>query len=492
MNLSPVFLLGYFVVILLIARFFSRRVETLKDFFLAGRQMGAFPVALTLAASWFGASSTMGSINAFHHQGLSGAWQLVLPSLLSFVVITLFMAKPVARQSYLSQPEAVAAYYGKPGRFLLACIILAATTTLIGSQMVAAGQLFHSVFGLDLVWATVLSTLAVVSYAMWGGYFTVVITDIAQMVFIMLGFLILLVYTATTALPDTAAWQHFLSHQPPHFWEFTHGWQENSFLVITFVLAWCIAPEMWQRMSSTKSPELAFKAGWQALCLMLLLFSIIVIIGLLSTQIIGKSDAVLIDLALKIPVPFFSALVLLGFLSAVTSTMDSSLNVGSLTLTRDIYQGFLRSNASNRELIHVSRIATVFMVLPAMALALAFKDLIHILWISADIYASGMFFPVVGMLYLKNPPKWSGVLAMGFGISAVILSALTQNGILPNVLGLPGWPYSTLIGIGLSGLGFALGYVLQPSRFSQPEIPPSEMPTDKTENSPGTALADLG
>lgn len=492
MNLSPFFLLGYFVVILLIARFFSRRVETLKDFFLAGRQMGAFPVALTLAASWFGASSTMGSINAFHHQGLSGAWQLVLPSILSFVVITVFMAKPVARQSYLSQPEAVAAYYGKPGRFLLACIILAATTTLIGSQMVAAGQLFHSVFGLDLVWATVLSTLAVVSYAMWGGYFTVVITDIAQMVFIVLGFLILLVFTATTALPEPAAWQYFLSPQPPHFWEFTHGWQENIFLVITFVLAWCIAPEMWQRMSSTKSPELAFKAGWQALCVMVFLFSIIVIIGLLSTQIIGKSDAVLIDLALKIPVPFLSALVLLGFLSAVTSTMDSSLNVGSLTLTRDIYQGFLRPKASNRELIRVSRIATVFMVLPAMALALAFKDLIHILWISADIYASGMFFPVVGMLYLKNPPKWSGVLAMGFGIGAVILSALTQNGILPNVLGLPGWPYSTLIGIGLSGLGFALGYALQPSRFSQPDMQPSEVLTEDTENAPVTALADLG
>ncbi|WP_303672563.1 sodium:solute symporter family protein [Vampirovibrio chlorellavorus] len=492
MNVSPVFLLGYFVVILLIARFFSRRVETLKDFFLAGRQMGAFPVALTLAASWFGASSTMGSINAFHHQGLSGAWQLVLPSVLSFVAITLFMAKPVARQSYLSQPEAVAAYYGKPGRFLLACIILAATTTLIGSQMVAAGQLFHSVFGLDLVWATVLSTLAVVSYAMWGGYFTVVITDIAQMVFIVLGFLILLVFTATTALPDAAAWQHFLSHQPPHFWDVTHGWQQNIFLVITFVLAWCIAPEMWQRMSSTKNPELAFKAGWQALCVMVLLFSIIVIIGLLSTRIIDQSDAVLIDLALKIPVPFFSALVLLGFLSAVTSTMDSSLNVGSLTLTRDIYQGFLRPQASNQELIRVSRIATVLMVLPAMALALAFKDLIHILWISADIYASGMFVPVVGMLYLKNPPKWSGVLAMGFGISAVILSALTQNGILPNVLGLPGWPYSTLIGIGLSGLGFALGYAWQPGRLNLPERQDSQTQTDDTENAPVTALADLG
>ena len=55
----------------------------------------------------------------------------------------------------------------------------------------------------------------------------------------------------------------------------------------------------------------------------------------------GHHDAVLLALALKIPFKFLGGLVLLGFIAAVTSTMDSSLNVGSLTLTRDLYQGFL-------------------------------------------------------------------------------------------------------------------------------------------------------
>lgn len=484
MNLSPLFLLGYFVVIMLIGHLFSRKVENLKDYFLAGRQLGAFPAALALAASWFGASSTMGSINAFHDEGLSGAWKLVLPSILSFVVITLFMAKPVARQSYLSQPEAIAAHYGKPGRFLLSLIILAATTTLIGSQMVAAGKLFQSVFGLDMTLATVVSTLAVVSYAMWGGYFVVVITDMAQMFFVWLGFLILLAYTAITAIPDATAWQQFLTQQPPQFWNITQNWQENAFLVVTFVLAWCIAPEMWQRMSSTKSPELAFKAGWQALAIMMGLFSIIATIGLLSTQIIGQSDAVLIDLALKIPVPFLSALVLLGFLSAVTSTMDSSLNVGSLTLTRDLYQGFIRPQAPDKELIWVSRLTTVLVVIPAMALALYFQNLIHILWISADIYASGMFFPVVGMLYLKQPRRLSGILAMSFGMTAVIIGAFIQNGLLPNVIGWPVWPYSTLISMGLSGFGFALGHFLpQPESNAAPQ--PSDLMTEPVAETAG-------
>jgi SSS family solute:Na+ symporter len=455
-----IFLIGYFVVILLTARLFSRRIQNLRDFFLAGRSLGSLSVALTLTASWFGAASTMGSINAFHDKGISGAWELVIPSVLSFVAITLFMAKPVARQNYLSQPEAVEAYYGKVGRLLLSVIILAATTVLIGSQMVAAGQVFRTVFGLDITWSTIVCTAAVVSYSLWGGYFTVVVTDIAQVIFIVIGFLILLAFTAGQVLPDAAAWHGFLTQQPPHFWDFTTHLQEHIFMVITFVLAWTIAPEMWQRMSSTRNPDLAFRAGWQAALIMAGLFSMIILIGLLSTKLIGPHPAVLVALALKIPNQFLSALVLLGFVAAVTSTMDSSLNVGSLTLTRDIYQGFLNPNASDRACIRVSRITTALIVLPAMALALYFQDIIKILWISADIYASCMFFPVVGMLYIPNPGRWSGVLAMIFGGITVCISALIQNGLVPDVFHWPNWPYSTLLGIGTSGIGYAIGYII--------------------------------
>jgi SSS family solute:Na+ symporter len=345
---------------------------------------------------------------------------------------------------------------------------------LIGSQMVVAGKFFQLVFGMDITTATVLSTAAVVSYAMWGGYFTVVVTDIVQVVFIVIGFLILFAYTATHAMPTDAAWQQFLHHQPKHFWDITQDWQANLFLTLTFVLAWCIAPEMWQRMSSTRNPDLAFKAGWQATALMMFLFSLIISIGLLSTQLVGKNDAVLVALALQIPSTFLSALVLLGFLSAVTSTMDSSMNVGSLTLTRDIYQGFLRPTATNRELIWIGRIATILIVIPAMAIALYYQDLIKILWISADIYASSMFFPVVGMLYLKRPGRWSGILGMLSGGSVVIISALIQNGLVPNLIGWPNWPYSTLLGVGCSGLGFAIGYKLSQRQHNQaPEQCPS-------------------
>jgi len=482
------FLLAYFAAILIVAHLFASRAKNLTDFFLAGRRLGALPVALSLVASWFGAASTMGSINAFHDHGLSGAWQIVLPSVLSFIVITLFMAKPVAKQSYLSQPEAVEAHYGRLGRLLLSLIILTSVIVLLGSQMVAAGKFFQLVFGLDITLSTIISTAIVVSYAMWGGYFTVVVTDIAQVALVTIGFCLLFWFTATHAVPSDIAWQHFLSDQSPHFWDWRFDWEKNIFLALTFVLAWSIAPEMWQRMSSTRNPDLAFKSGWQATLMMLFLFSLIVSIGLLSTRLIGKHDAVLIALALSIPNQLLSGLVLLGFLAAVTSTMDSSMNVGSLTITQDLYQGFFRPTASNRELIWVGRIATVLIVLPAMAIALYFQDLIRILWISADIYACSMFFPIIGMLYLPKPGRLSGILGMSVGSLSVIISALTQNALLPNPLHWPDWPYSTLLGAGLSGISYGIGYWLSRKEASAVETD-SDLESSVTTSEPEPVLS---
>ncbi len=459
-SLSILMLAGYFLIVLLVAQVFSRKIENLKDFFLAGRSLSVVPVALTFVASWFGAGSTMGSINAFHELGLEGLWPIVLPSVGSCLIITLLIAKRVARHEALSQPEAVESYYGRFGRFLLALMILASTTSFVGSQMVAAGKIFETFFGLELVMATLLCTAVVVLYSMVGGYFAVVVTDMAQFLFFTIGLAILAVFAVMQVAATPEMLTHFAASHPPEFWDPTQNLSQNLALWLTFVVAWCIAPEMWQRMSSTKSEQVAVQSAGLATMLLMFLFGLVITIGLLSTALVGQSDAVMVELAMMLPHPVLTILVMVGFIAAVTSSMDSSINVGSLTLTRDLYQGFFRPQASDRELLWVSRMATVLMVGPAMAIALYFQNIIQVLWIAADIYASTMFFPVIGILFFKNPGRLSGVLAMLFGGSAVIISALVQHGFLHLPIAWPGWPYSTLIGVLMSGVGFGLGYWL--------------------------------
>lgn len=459
-TMSVCILGGYFILVVMAAKIFSKKIETLKDFFLAGRKLTALPVALTFTATWFGAASTMGSIDAFHNNGISGLWYLILPSIISCVCIALFMAKRVARQTYISQPEAVEAHYGKTGRLFLAIIILLSITGFVASQTVAAGLVFKTFFGLDIVWSTIISVSAVVLYSMMGGYFAVVITDILQVSLIVLSLLVLVVFSiAQSGILDSGTTAYFIQ-QPDSFWALGDNLTSNLALTTSFVLAWVTAPEMWQRMSSTPDEKTAQKACWQAITLLFLLFIIVTIIGLLSVNLVSSEKGAMVDLARLIPNPFLSTLVLIGFVAAVTSSMDSGINIGSLTITNDIYKGFIDPNASPKKLLWLSRFATILVVIPATLIALNFQDIIKVLWMSADIYASAMFFPIVGLLYLKNPPKWSGVLAMGFGLTMVIISTLVHHNLITLPFYWPPSPYSTLLGVLLSGVGFGLGYLL--------------------------------
>lgn len=459
-------ILVFYALLLWVACRFRRQVKTLGDFFLAGRTLGALPVALTFTASWFGAGSTLASMTLFHQRGLAGAWELAIPSVLSCLLITFAFSRRVSRQNALSQPEAVQRHYGRLGRLGLSVVILMAVSTFLGSQLVAAAMIFQAVFGVDTTLATLLFTGLVVGYTMLGGFYTVVMTDMAQMALIVLALALLLGFCLLGHPGDPLL--ALSSAMPRSFSAFVQPWGYHAALCATFVMAWSIAPEMWQRMTATRDEHLAFRAALTASGILAGLFVLVALIGLLSTGLLARSEQVFMDLAKALP-PVLGGVALAGVLAAISSTMDSSLNVGSLTLTRDLYQGFYRPQASTRELLWVSRVATLLVAIPGVLLALKFQNIIRILWISADIYASAMFVPIVGILFLKHPPRWGGILAMGGGVAVVAFNALIQYGIIATPWAWwPQWPYSTLVGVAASLLGFGLGWAIAPKTSAGP------------------------
>jgi SSS family solute:Na+ symporter len=468
-------------------RWTKQPLQSLVDFFLAGQTLGSLPIALTFVASWFGAASTIGTVNAVHQQGLVGLWQIAVPSVCSCLVITLFLAKRVHAQQSLSQPQAVEQYYGRIGRLLLSLIILASTTTFVSAQMVAGGQVCQTAFGLDQTTATLLISGAVVAYSVFGGFLAVVITDVVQFMGFTLAIGLLLAWIGWTSLQQPQALATYWQHQPHTVLAFlpqslggSTGWIQQLGLLITFVLAWCIAPEMWQRMTAVAKAHQAFRAAAAATGMLALLFMGIATIGVFSGFWIpatSTSKTVLIDLALAMPHPLLTQLVIIGVLSAITSTMDSSLNVGSLTVTHDLYHRWLRSIRANQpvtqaELLWVSRLATVAMASVAVMIALRHQNLIQVLWMSADIYASAMFIPVIGLLYHPQPPKLAGILAMALGLVGIVLGQGVHAGWLPWLSPYwPAWPFSTLVGVSLSAVGFGIGCIYPQQVSTPPQVP---------------------
>jgi Na+/proline symporter len=99
---SLAFLLLYFAIILS-SVLISKSSQNLEDYFLAGRQLPFWALAVTFIASWWGAGSAVETADNAFKEGLSAFWEIrsakqvligMLGSLLVFITA-----------SYISKPE---------------------------------------------------------------------------------------------------------------------------------------------------------------------------------------------------------------------------------------------------------------------------------------------------------------------------------------------------------------------------------------------------
>ncbi|MDH4379320.1 MAG: sodium:solute symporter family protein [Vampirovibrionales bacterium] len=450
----------------------SKLSKTLPDFFLAGKSLGLLPVACTFVASWFGAASTLATSQAVAQRGLNGLWDMAIPSVITCVAIATVMAKRVASMPGLSMPQAVEGFYGPVGRLGLACIVVVATTTLMAAQLVAAGQVLEALLGWPF-WLTASGfALVVVSYSMVGGYWAVVATDMLQLLLIIVG----LVIPLWVFGPPVA---HFSTPQLAIRWGELTPTAAQLATAVTFVLGWMVAPEMWQRMTSLKNPNDAQPSVWLATATLAALFLLVTCLGfvgqhLLATSSMTSSGAATVWMAVAqgLNNPILSTFMVVGVACAIASTMDSSLNVASLTLVHDVLprlRAIVNPTASPTVdfPLWVCRVATVVLMLPALWIAVSFQNIVHVLWLSADVYASAMAIPVVAMVVFPPNPhdiraqqafKKAGQWAMAGGASVVLVGRLITA--LPSPVNhyWPVWPWGTLIGIAVSVSLFAMVY----------------------------------
>jgi solute:Na+ symporter, SSS family len=444
---------GYLLLLLCTGLLLSRpkaEPASLDGFYLANRRIPSWMLGLTFVAAWFGAGSTMGTLQAAFENGLSAIFLIAVPSVLSLMFITLCLAKKVQQSEALSLPQAVKKTYGEKGAFLMAIIMLLASTTFIASELTAAGQLLSHTLMLDPLFSVSAMMTIVVAYSMLGGFNAVVATDLLQFVSFTFALLILVWWTLSHASHE------LVTQGAGNFYTLSTHWPETAVMVLTFTMGWSIAPEMWQRMQAARTPHHAQKASFLASLVLIILFVLVLSTGWMARGLIpAGSQSVLASLAFSLPHPLLTTLVLIGVLSAITSTIDSTLSVASLTLSQDILAKY--KPLSEKQRVLLAKLAMPMIALPALFICLHYQNLIHTLWISADIYASAMFIPVLALFYGPTPKKIAGILAMIMGAIPILITLASDLSHFQQPPWWPQSPYILLWGLGLSALGYTLG-----------------------------------
>ncbi len=189
---------GYLVVVTGIgiwaARFSSAGV---KEFFIGGRTMNRFVVALSAVVSGRSAWLLLGVTGMAYARGASAVWAVV-----GYIVVELFLFLYFARRlrrfseahDCITVPDFYAARFGDPKgvlRILLVAIILVFMVSYVSAQFVAGGKAFSASFGMSPVSGMLLTAAIVLVYTILGGFLAVSLTDVVQAIFMMVALVLL-------------------------------------------------------------------------------------------------------------------------------------------------------------------------------------------------------------------------------------------------------------------------------------------------------------
>jgi len=450
----------YFGLVLLVGIVARRRMKGFDDFFLAFRKLPGTLVALSLTASWFGATSILVTTDEALRRGVSAAWLVGLPAVAT-VLILFPLAGFLRRLPILSLPDLAELRYGRAVRHLTAGLLVWYMALLAASQMVALGRFLGSFLGWTYLGSLALGTAVVLAYSLAGGLRSVVATDILQCALLAAGLTALAIFLFGGQSPLAAVRAALGPHPSGRLNPFL-GFGENGLIFLSFVLAWTISPIALQRIQAARTDQAARRGLAATAAALLVLYALVILIGILCIPFYGDRS---------LSAPLVSALiserlgVVLGgllfaaVLAAVTSTLDTALNAGALALSRDVLAQIRPAGRKIENEVVRARLATAVITVAAFAVASRFQSILKTIGLASEIMAEAFFVPGLAMILSSRRRPLAGLLGFGLGGAFAVVSFLSASRLIS--LPVPVWPRSVPYGLALSAAGFAAGALIE-------------------------------
>ncbi len=383
--------IAYFLVLILLGFWASKRVHDLVDYYVGGKRLGFWVVAFSTRATGESAWLLLGLTGLGAIAGFSAYW-VVLGELIGVSVAWFLMAKPFKKLSdqygSITIPDYLHSHL-KPTTNTLRSIAAGSLAIFVmiyvSAQIDATGSAFESFLNWNYYAGAIIGFLIVVAYIFYGGFVAVAWSDVFQGSLMFLGLVILPLY----ALMHIGSWDQVairLSQIDPGL---TNIWGQggfntyNLFTVLGYAvigLGFMGSPQIFVRFMSIKDQSEIRKGRWVAVVYTLLTDSAAVTIGILGRYLFDQPnlgiEAVFGNGAQNVlPIMtehFFPLLIQAVYiavvLAAIMSTIDSLLVVGSSAITRDFDQQVFGRKRLN--LPQFSRKVTLGMAFVALLIAL--------------------------------------------------------------------------------------------------------------------------
>ena len=414
--------------------------RTFDDYILGGRSLGSYVTAMSAGASDMSGWLLMGLPGALYIGGASEMW-IAIGLIIGAWANWRFVAGPLRlyterTNNALTLPDYFTHRFADDKRILRvfsAVVILLFFAVYCASGIVAGARLFESTFGVPYAQAIWYGAAATILYTLIGGFLAVSWTDTVQATLMIFA----LVLTPIMVIVSNGGFDASLAlieQVDPTRLEWVGA---GGVIAIISSMAWGLGyvgqPHILARFmaaDSVKTIPVARRISmtWMTACLagsIAVGFFGIAWFGAnpaLAGDVNENSERVFILIAQQLFNPWIAGILLSAILAAVMSTLSCQLLVCSSVLTEDFYRGFLRKNASSKELIWVGRITVLIVAL--IAIAIASNPDSRVLGLVSYAWAGfgAAFGPVILLsLYWKRTNRNGALAGMVVGTLVVIL-----------------------------------------------------------------------
>ena len=431
--------IAYLFVTIGVGLWAAKRVKNTADFAVAGRNLPLFMIITTTFATWFGSEIVLGVPAKFIEGGLRNVVEDPFGAGTCLILVGLFFAAKLYRMNLLTISDYYRKRYGSAVEIICSLIIMLSYLGWVSAQVTALGLVFNLLSGgaVSISMGMVIGVVSILAYTLFGGMWSVAVTDFVQMIILVVGLMVLAFFASDMAGGAGKVIDLATSRDLFQFWP-EPTWHDIVFFfaaAITMMLGSIPQQDVFQRVMSANTEKSAVRGtviGGSAYILfafvpMFLVASALIIMPEATASLLKDDPQKVLPTLVMEKMPFVMQVLFFGaLLSAIKSCASATLLAPSVTFTENIWRQF-RPQVSDRENLKTMRISVL--VFSACVLAYSIRmqgtPIYELVSGAYQVPLVGAFVPLVMGLYWKRATTQGALLAVFLGIG-VWLSGLNM------------------------------------------------------------------
>ncbi len=432
----------YLLVTIAIGLMAAKRVQNSADFAIAGRHLPMAMIVTTTFATWFGSETVLGIPAKFVNGGLHGVVEDPFGAGFCLIFVGLFFAGKLYRMTLLTISDYYRERYGRTVEVICSLIIMVSYLGWVSAQVTALGLVFNvlSNNAISIELGMVIGVVSILAYTLFGGMWSVAITDFIQMIILVVGLSILAVFAADQAggadkVVSLAISKDMFKFLPePNFKDVVFFFAA----AITIMFGSIPQQDVFQRVMSANSLEAATRGPViGGICYILFAFvpmflvvSAMIIMPETAATLMAEDPQKVLPTLVMAHMPFIMQVLFFGaLLSAIKSCASATLLAPSVTFTENIWRQF-HPHQSDKQELRAMRITVLAFSVVVLCYAILMQGTSIYEMVSGayQVPLVGAFVPLTFGLYWKRATTQGAIFAIVLGLLTLLLFLATPAG----------------------------------------------------------------